>query len=300
MAATQYGYVYIHGEVARLNSISSPALPMIGTEKPSPIRVETPRTIPSSTPKEAISSQDVVPSGTVSTGCPIWTPSSVTMAGTIEAVAEKLFTLSLTQCGTQAATVERRRSSELEARSTGSHCGGLTTAWSASASLLATQGFVVFGMKAAQKAAAKPMRTSARKRELCSFAYNLRTRCVCRGGMLGRCMGEVHGVAHAASRGRVGEGRRGRGSDGQCAWEAHGRRMGGAWNPGGESGSAHHRCVAGAWGTHGMRTGCAWRGCWRCMGGAWEARERCMRRVYGRCVGGAWEVRGQCTGCWGG
>ena len=162
---------------------------MIGTEKPRPIRVETPRTIPSSTPKEAISSQDVVPSGTVSTGCPIWTPSSVTMAGTIEAVAEKFFTLPITQCarGTQETTgrLVERVSWELEARSTGSHCGGLTTAWSASASLLATQGFVVLGMEVAQKAAATPMRTSARKREVCSFAYRLSIRCVCRRGALG-------------------------------------------------------------------------------------------------------------------
>eukprot|EP00964_Phaeocystis_antarctica_P041975 scaffold24034_cov57-Phaeocystis_antarctica.AAC.1 len=35
------------------------------------------------------------------------------------------------------------------ARSTGSHCGGHTTGWLASASLLATLGFVVSGMKAA-------------------------------------------------------------------------------------------------------------------------------------------------------
>ena len=85
-----------------------------------------------------------------------------------------------------------------------------------------------------------------------------------------------------------GEGRRGR------------VRIGGAWNPGGESVSAHHRCVAGAWVTHGMRTGCAWRVRWRCMGGAWEARERCMGRVYERCVGGAWEVRVRCVrGAWG-
>ena len=60
--------------------------------------------------------------------------------------------------------------SGLEARSTGSHCGGQTTGWSTSASLLARQGFVVFGMKAAQKAAATPMRTSARKREASFFA----------------------------------------------------------------------------------------------------------------------------------
>ena len=169
-------FLSIHAWLStRLNSISSSLLPMIGTEKPSKIREETPRTIPSSAPKEAISSQDVVPSGPVSTGCPIWTPSSVTMAGIIEAVAEKLITLPITKCGVQAATVERRRSSELEARSTGSHCGGLTTAWSTSASLLATQGFVVFGMKAAQKAVATPMRTSAWKREVCSFAYKLRS-----------------------------------------------------------------------------------------------------------------------------
>ena len=170
-------FLSIHAWLStRLNSISSPLLPMIGTSKPSSsIRKETPRTIPSSTPKEAISSQDVLPSGLFSTGCPIRTPSSITKAGTIEAVAEKLFTLPITKCGVQAATVERRRSSELEARSTGSHCGGLTTAWSTSASLLARQGFVVFGMKAAQKAAATPMRTSARKREVCFFAYKLRS-----------------------------------------------------------------------------------------------------------------------------
>ena len=74
-----------------------------------------------------------------------------------------------------ASRLVERASSELEARSTGSHCGGLTTAWSASTSLLATQGFVVFGMKAAQKAVATPMRTSAWKREVCFFAYKLRS-----------------------------------------------------------------------------------------------------------------------------
>ena len=74
-----------------------------------------------------------------------------------EVVAGKSFTLPTTQCGVQAAARRRveRASWELEARSTGSHCGGLTTAWSASASLLATQGFVVFGMKA--KVAAPPL-----------------------------------------------------------------------------------------------------------------------------------------------
>ena len=187
---------------------------MIGTEKPISTRVETPRTIPSSTPKEAISSQDVVPSSTVSTGCPIWTPSSVTMAGTIEAVAEKFFTLPITQCarGTQATTGV---SWELEARSTGSHCGGLTTAWSASASLLATQGFVVLGMEVAQKAAATPMRTSARKREVCSFAYKLSIRGVgCEG-----CRRWVHGVSHGACTGACTE----------RAWRVHGRCVVGAW-----------------------------------------------------------------------
>ena len=65
--------------------------------------------------------------------------------------------------------------SGLEARSTGSHCGGQTTGWSTSASLLARQGFVVFGMKAAQKAAAAPMRTNARGLDACFFAYRLRS-----------------------------------------------------------------------------------------------------------------------------
>ena len=51
------------------------------------------------------------------------------------------------------------------ARSTGSHCGGHATGCSASANLLATLGLVKCGMTAAQKAAATPMRTSARKRE---------------------------------------------------------------------------------------------------------------------------------------
>ena len=77
-----------------LNSITSLLeSPMIGTEKPLSTREETPRTTPSSTPMEAIWSQDVVPSGPVSTGCPIWTSLSVTMPGTIEAVAENMFTL---------------------------------------------------------------------------------------------------------------------------------------------------------------------------------------------------------------
>ena len=100
------------------------------------------------------------------------------MAGTIEAVAEKFFTLPITQCarGTQATTGRHveRVSWELEARSTGSHCGGLTTAWSASASLLATQGFVVLGMEVAQKAAATPMKMSAWKLYASFLAYRLR------------------------------------------------------------------------------------------------------------------------------
>jgi len=76
-----------------LNSITSLLeSPMIGTEKPLSTREETPRTTPSSTPMEAIWSQDV-PSCPASTGCPIWTPLSVTMPGTIVAVAEKLSTL---------------------------------------------------------------------------------------------------------------------------------------------------------------------------------------------------------------
>ena len=135
------------------------------------MRAETPRTIPSSTPREAIWSQDVIPSGPVSTGCPIWVPLSVTMPGNSEAVAGKSFTLPTTQCGVQAAArrLVERASWELEARSTGSHCGGQTTVWSTSTSLLVTQGFVVFGMKA--KVAANPMRrTSVRELEACFFA----------------------------------------------------------------------------------------------------------------------------------
>ena len=174
-----------------LNSINSPVLPMIGTEKPVSMWEETPRTIPSATPMAATSSQDLLPSDCTSTGCPIWTPSSVTKAGTIEAEPEKRFTLPFTQCGVQAAArrLVERASRELEARSTGSHCGGQTTGWSTSASLLATQGF---GMKAAQKAAATPMRTSARELDACVFAYRLR-------------------------------------SGGLGAWQVHGRCVAGAW-----------------------------------------------------------------------
>ena len=95
------------------------------------------------------------------------------MAGTIEAEDAKLFTLPISQCGVQAAArrLVEKASLELEARSTGSHCGGQTTGWSTSASLLATQGFVVFGMNAAQKAAATPMKMSARELDACFFAY---------------------------------------------------------------------------------------------------------------------------------
>jgi len=57
------------------------------------------------------------------------------------------------------------------ARSTGSHCGGHAMGWLASTSLLATQGGVMCGMNAAQKAAATPTRTSARKLEASFFAY---------------------------------------------------------------------------------------------------------------------------------
>ena len=62
------------------------------------------------------------------------------------------------------------------ARSTGSHCVGHATGWLASASLLATMGVIMCGVKA-QKAAATLMRTSARKlevAEVCCLAYRLR------------------------------------------------------------------------------------------------------------------------------
>ena len=117
------------------------------------------------------------------------------MPGNIEAVAGKSSTLPTTQCGLQAAA--RRlveRALWVEARSTGSHCGGQTTAWSTSASLLATQGF---GMKAAQKAAATLMRTkSARELDACFFAYRS-------GGVRvhGRCMAWVHGMGAWRGRG---------------------------------------------------------------------------------------------------
>jgi len=57
--------------------------------------------------------------------------------------------------------------SELEARSTGAHCGEKAKYASLMllicTSLLATLGFVMCGLKAAQQTAATPMRTSARK-----------------------------------------------------------------------------------------------------------------------------------------
>ena len=52
----------------------------------------------------------------------------------------------------------------MAARSTGSHCGGHATGWLASASFLATLGFIMCEVKA-HKAAVTPMRTSARKLE---------------------------------------------------------------------------------------------------------------------------------------
>ena len=59
----------------------------------------------------------------------------------------------------------------MEARITGSHCGG--QAWSISASSLATLGFVMCETKAAQKAAATPMRTSARKKSFFTTSASL-------------------------------------------------------------------------------------------------------------------------------
>ena len=79
------------------------------------------------------------------------------VAGTIEAVASKRLTSPITKCGVHP-----------EARNTGSHCGGQATACSASVSLPAVQGLVVYGMKAAQKAAART--TAAREVDACFFA----------------------------------------------------------------------------------------------------------------------------------
>ena len=72
-----------------LKPIRSPALPMIPREKPSSIVVDTPRMSPSATPTAAIWSQVVffiVPS----TGYPIGSPSSCTVAGIIVAESPKL------------------------------------------------------------------------------------------------------------------------------------------------------------------------------------------------------------------
>ena len=60
-----------------------------------------------------------------------------------------------------------------EARSTGSHLGGHTTGCSASASLLAALGLVMYGMTPAQIKAAAPARTGERKREACFLACRM-------------------------------------------------------------------------------------------------------------------------------
>ena len=59
---------------------------------------------------------------------------------------------------------------ELEARSAGNHCGGQASGWLISTSLLATLGSIMCGSRAAPKAAATPMSTSARKRDASFFA----------------------------------------------------------------------------------------------------------------------------------
>ena len=70
-----------------------------------------------------------------------------------------------------AAGPEPSEPDEFAPRSTGSHCGGHATGCSTSATLLATLGLVMCGMKAVKKAAATPMRKSAWKCEACPFAY---------------------------------------------------------------------------------------------------------------------------------
>ena len=60
-----------------------------------------------------------------------------------------------------------------EARSTGSHVGGHATGCSASASLLAALGLVMYGMTPAQIKAAAPARTGVRKREACFLACRM-------------------------------------------------------------------------------------------------------------------------------
>ena len=60
-----------------------------------------------------------------------------------------------------------------EARSAGSHLGGHATGCSASASLLATLGLVMYGMTPAQIKAAAPARTGVRKRRACFLACRM-------------------------------------------------------------------------------------------------------------------------------
>ena len=74
------------------------------------------------------------------------------------------------------------------AKTTGSHCGGHASGWLISASSLATLVFVVYGLKVAQKAAATPMSTSARKLEAPFFAYRIE---------MGEC------IKHVARQGRT-------------------------------------------------------------------------------------------------
>ena len=64
----------------------------------------------------------------------------------------------------------------LAARSAGSHCGGYSTGWSASGSLLATLDLAMCERMAVRKTAATPMRTSARRLEASDFAYTNRLR----------------------------------------------------------------------------------------------------------------------------
>ena len=147
------------------------------------------------------------------------------MPGNIEAVSDILFTSPTTQCGLQAAA--RRvveRALWVEARSIGSHCGGQTTGCSTtSASLLATQGFVVFGMSAAhEKAATMQMRTSARELNACFFAYTSVEIRVWGSG----CMA---GGWHGFSRTGCAHGGLARGVHGECVEGAWERCMGNAW-----------------------------------------------------------------------
>eukprot|EP00964_Phaeocystis_antarctica_P101245 scaffold66732_cov60-Phaeocystis_antarctica.AAC.2 len=75
------------------------------------------------------------------------------------------------RCGWARAARSRPQGSA--ALGTGSHHGGHTTGCSTSTSLLATLNLVMCGMTAAEQATAMPKRTSTRKREACSFAYEL-------------------------------------------------------------------------------------------------------------------------------